>query len=82
MNTGSLKLRMLLAATAAIAIAVIIAGTAFFFTFRRHAENLARLNLLRCILDERRLRAIGMYFQDFRAHSVPFRRSRQDCGEQ
>ncbi len=45
MNTGSLKLRMLLAAAMAITIAVLIAGTAFFFTFRRHAENLAAREL-------------------------------------
>ena len=37
-----------------------------------HAQHLPSLNLFADILDQRRFWLLGVNFQDFRAHSVPF----------
>ena len=45
MDRQSLRLRLLLSAAAGIFVFLLIAGTAFYFTFQRHAEQLARREL-------------------------------------
>ena len=45
MDRHSLRLRLLLATAAGITSFLVIAGAAFFFTFQRHAEQLARREL-------------------------------------